>query len=385
MPLPTPPLFPSGRSRRISFSTGLLFLGVVLSSCRSAGADTPAQPAAARAPFIIGADLSAVQASEDRGMHYSDHGVQQDILAIMKAHGFNYVRLRVFVEPANPGGYSRQGYCDLPHTLTMAKRVKSAGLGLLIDFHYSDTWADPGKQTKPLAWRALTLPELVQKVHDYTKDAVAQLKAAGATPDMVQIGNEITPGMLLNRLPAGGRGGGAAQTVSTQPEGSTKEWDNLAALLKAGIAGTREVDPKILVMLHIDKGGNNAVSRTWIDNALKRGVSFDILGESCYSVAKWQGPASGWKANFTDLAQRYPQLSFVIAEYGYSDATSDYPRDIREANDVMLTLPGKKGLGTFIWEPTQNTNHQSMFDGQTGAALPVLSTYDEVSKQAATW
>ena len=368
----------SGQLGGFPLLSALLLAALLLPGCTSAGSTSQT------APFIIGADLSAVQASEDRGVHYSDHGAPQDIFSIMKAHGFNYVRLRVFVEPTNPGGYNRQGYCDLPHTITMAKRVKAAGLGLLIDFHYSDTWADPGKQTKPLAWRALAFPELVQKVHDYTKDAVAQLKAAGATPDMVQIGNEITPGMLLNRLPAGGRGGGAAQNVSTQPEGSTKDWDNLAALLKAGIAGAREVDAKILIMLHIDKGGNNAVSRTWIDNALSRGVSFDILGESCYSVAKWQGPASGWKANFTDLAQRFPQLKFVIAEYGYHDATTDYAHDIREANDVMLTLPGKKGVGTFIWEPTQNSNGQSMFD-RTGAALPVLATYDEVKKQAAAW
>src|ERR1017187_10407776 len=137
-----------------------------------------------RPRFMVGADISSVQAAEARGAKYSDTGVQKDILQILKDHGFNYIRLRVFVQPTNQGGYSRQGYCDLPHTIAMAKRVKAAGMGLLIDFHYSDTWADPGKQTKPLAWREMPLQRLTNTVHDYTKDAVAQLKSAGAEPDM---------------------------------------------------------------------------------------------------------------------------------------------------------------------------------------------------------
>ena len=145
--------------------------------------------------------------------------------------------------------------------------------------------------------------QLIKTVHDYTKDVITQLKTAGGEPDMVQIGNEITPGMLLNAMP-GGRGGGGARTVSTQLEGSTGNWDLLASLLKAGIAGTKEADPRILIVLHIDKGGDNAASRSWVDAALAHGVSFDILGESCYT--RYQGPPAGWKANFDDLAASYP-------------------------------------------------------------------------------
>ncbi|MGA2231677.1 MAG: glycosyl hydrolase 53 family protein [Tepidisphaeraceae bacterium] len=287
-------------------------------------------------PFIIGADISSVQQSEDRGVKYSDGGVTKDIFAILKDHGFNYIRLRVFVDPTVPTPrdrpYSPQGYCDLPHTILMAKRAKAAGMGLLIDFHYSDSWADPSKQFTPSAWANLSFDDLVKKTHDWTFDAVSQLKAAGAEPDMVQVGNEITPGMMVDH------------------GGSTRDWDQLSQLLKAGLAGVEDVDPKIITMLHIDLGGNNRRTVQWVNNALSRGVRFDVLGESCYT--QWQGQPETWKANFEDLEKRYPNLYFVCAEI--ADA-------VRPANDIMHDLPDHRGLGTFIWEPTQNGNRQGLF------------------------
>jgi len=336
-------------------------------SANPAGSSEAGKTVPYRPSFIVGADISAVPAAEARGIKFSDNGVAKDILQILKDHGFNYIRLRIFVQPTNQGGYSRQGYCGLAQTTAMARRVKEAGLGLLLDFHYSDTWADPGKQTKPLAWRDLTLDQLIQTVHDYTKEVITQLKTAGGEPDMVQIGNEISPGMLLNAQP--GRRGGAAQTVSTQPEGSARNWDILSALLKAGIAGVKEVDPRILIVLHIDKGGDNAASRRWVDAALAHGVSFDILGESCYT--RWQGPPDKWKTNFNDLAARYPKLSFLIAELAY---------EVAESNEIMHSLPDHRGLGTFVWEPTQSGNRQQLFD-DTGAVIPEkMAQYDKVVK-----
>jgi arabinogalactan endo-1,4-beta-galactosidase len=338
------------------------------SSANPAGTSDAPKTVPYRPNFIVGADISAVPASEARGIKFSDNGVQKDILQILKDHGFNYIRLRVFVQPTNQGGYSRQGYCGLAQTTAMARRVKEAGLGLLLDFHYSDTWADPGKQTKPLAWRELPLDQLIQTVHDYTKDVITQLKSAAGEPDMVQIGNEISPGMLLNALP-GRRGGGGPQTVSTQPEGSARNWDILSSLLKAGISGVKEVDPGILIVLHIDKGGDNATSRRWVDAALAHGVSFDILGESCYT--RWQGPPDQWKSNFDDLAASYPKLSFLIAELAF---------EITESNQIMHSLPDHRGLGTFVWEPTQSGNRQQLFDN-TGAVIPEkMVLYDKVVK-----
>jgi arabinogalactan endo-1,4-beta-galactosidase len=306
--------------------------------------------------YIIGADISWVQSAEDRGIKYSDNGVQKDILEILKDHGFNYIRLRTFVDPTKSTPkdrpYSPQGYCDLPHTITMSKRVKAAGMGLSIDFHYSDSWADPSKQYTPSAWKDLSFNDLVKKTHDYTKDAIEQLKAADAKPDMVQIGNEITPGMMTDR------------------GGSTENWVQLGALIKAGISGVREVDPNILVVLHIDKGGDNEATRRWVDAALTQGIEFDVLAQSCYT--RWQGQPSEWKANFDDLVIRYPKLSFLIAELA---------AEVLETNEIMLNLSGNKGLGTMIWEPTANNNQQALFDYQGRTITARMALYDQAVKE----
>jgi arabinogalactan endo-1,4-beta-galactosidase len=171
-------------------------------------------------------------------------------------------------------------------------------------------------------------------------------------PDMVQIGNEITPGLMTDR------------------GGSVQNWSQLGALLKAGIAAVKEVDPKILVALHIDKGGDNAATRRWVDAALAQGVEFDVLAESCYS--RWQGQPSAWKANFEDLVARYPQLSFLIAELA---------TEVREANQIMYNLPEGKGLGTFIWEPTANNNQQSLFDNRGNVIPAKMAPYDEFAEK----
>ena len=308
------------------------------------------------ADYIIGADISWVQQREDRGATFSDQGVEKDILQILKNHGFNYIRLRVFNDPtkATPRDrpYSPQGYCDLPHTIAMAKRVKAAGMKLLIDFHYSDSWADPDKQFTPSAWAELSFADLVKQMHDWTKASVEQMKDAGATPDMVQIGNEITPGLMTDR------------------GGSVRNWEQLGRLLKAGLMAVKEVDPRIQTMLHIDRGGDNPTSVQWLENAFAQGVAFDVFGESCYT--RWQGPPAGWKSNFEELAKRYPKLKFVMAEV---DADAD------QANDIMLGLPNGQGLGTFIWEPTANNAGQALFDNR-GAVIPdKMAAYDEVIRK----
>ena len=306
-------------------------------------------------PFILGADVSWIPEEEARGVTYYDGSVKKDVFQILKEHGFNDIRLRLFNNPkASSGGsaattgavysgYSTEGFCDLAHTKAMALRIKAAGMRFTLDFHYSDNWADPGKQYKPHAWANATFGQLTDSVRAFTAYVISELRKQGTTPHMVQVGNEITAGMIW-------------------PDGRSSNWANLAALLKAGIAGVKGVDSTIKIILHIDKGGDNAATRSWVDKAAANGVVFDILGESCYT--KWQGQPSGWESNFADLVKRYPKLSFIIAEYSWEK---------RAANDVMVGLPDRRGLGTFIWEPLQ---YEEAFFTQSGNKWTTNSLID---------
>jgi arabinogalactan endo-1,4-beta-galactosidase len=302
--------------------------------------------------FILGADISWVQQQEDEGVCFTDHGNLEDLLAILKGHGFNWIRLRVFCNPKAEKGYSKAGYCDLDHTLAMAKRIKAAGMRFLLDFHYSDTWADPGHQFKPAAWANLHGADLERAVHDHTRDVVAALKHQSTPPDMVQIGNEISNGFLW-------------------PDGNvwkSGKWDVFCGLLKAGIAGAREAYPSVKIMLHLAWGGQNAQSKSFLDKALAQGVEFDIIGQSYYP--KWHGTLDDLRANLMDLAARYKQ-NIIVVEYSVPN--------VRQINDIVHGLPGGKGLGTFIWEPTK-WEGPALFDGN-GSTKPEINVYPELAKE----
>ncbi len=300
-------------------------------------AETPSEPTddngQSSVSYMLGADISFVQEEEDKGVVFTDDGVQKDFLQLMKDHGFNFVRLRLFHDPGAPGGYQTEfvnraePYCDTAHTIEMAQRVAAAGMGLLLDFHYSDSWADPDDQRKPAAWEEYAFSELTSAVYEYTRDTLLEFEAAGALPQMVQVGNEITPGML-------------------RPDGASYDpnnWDQLAELLTAGLTAVKDVDGDIQTMLHIDRGGDNETTVWWVGEAVTRGVEFDVLGQSAYSA--YHGGPADWEANFVDMAERYPDLKFVVAEYN---------GDKRALNDIMRALPDGRGLGTFFWEPTAN-------------------------------
>jgi len=270
---------------------------------------------------ILGADISFLPQLESRGMKFSDKGVTGDAIEIMKAHGFNYIRLRIFNEPANPKGYApKQGFCDLEHTKQMAKRIKAAGMKFLLDFHYSDYWADPQQQNKPAAWVGEDFTALKKSLYDYTVNVMQQLKEQGTTPDMVQIGNEINHGMVW-------------------PEGGINNLDSLAQLIYAGFKGVRAVSSNTTVMLHIALGGQNAEARFFLDNMRKRNVPFDVIGLSYYP--KWHGTLADLRNNMADLAKRYPQ-QVMVAEYSQLK---------REVNDIAFNVPNGKAVGSFIWEP----------------------------------
>jgi len=297
---------------------------------------------------MLGADISFLPELEAKGIHFSDKGKEKDAIEILKDHGFNYVRLRIFNDPGNDSGYSPgKGFCDLQHTLQMAKRIKNAGLKFLLDFHYSDTWADPGKQYKPAAWKSLDFTQLAKALHDYTKDVMQALQKQNTLPDMVQIGNEINHGMVW-------------------PDARINNPGNLSELLKAGISAVKKVAPSAIIMLHIALGGQHDESVFFIDNMLARGVVFDVIGLSYYP--KWHGSLDDLKNNVTLLAKSYQQ-DIIIAEYSQLK---------KEVNNIAFNIPGDKGKGTCIWEPL--STWESIFDNE-GKSKELINVYDEIRKE----
>lgn len=303
---------------------------------------------AKRIDKMLGADISFLPELESKGLKFYDKGLEKDAIEILKDHGFNYIRLRIFNNPSAYSGYSpKKGFCDLAHTIAMAKRVKAAGMKFLLDFHYSDYWADPGKQYKPSAWKAFTFTDLTRAVHDYTASVLRALKTEGVLPDMVQVGNEINHGMIW-------------------PEGHIKNLDSLTQLVKAGIIAVREVSPASAIMLHAALGGQNAESVFFIENMLKRGVEFDVLGMSYYP--KWHGTLDDLQNN----------LSFIANKYSFDILVVEYSEKKREVNEIAFNLPGNKGKGTAIWEPLSWGEKIVDDNGKTNNFILI---YDEISKK----
>ena len=262
--------------------------------------------------FILGADITWTQQDVAGGATYVDNGTKKPILQLLKDHGINFIRMRTFVDPTQPapnpaggtfGPYSTgQASATSPTPWRYGAQIKAAGMGFLLDFHYSDNWADPGKQDQAL--------RVGERQHRGRRHAPPRLHARvdpgarrgrGAKPDMVQIGNEITPGML---------------TSPGTAFGPISNWTQLAQLLNAGIAAVHQVDPTIKIMIHLDRGGDLTSSVNFIRNAMEcesaREV-FDVFGESCY-VAFQGGPATCGPI-LKSLATMFPTLKFAIAEY----------------------------------------------------------------------
>ncbi|MBS1743250.1 MAG: glycosyl hydrolase 53 family protein [Bacteroidetes bacterium] len=298
---------------------------------------------------MIGADISFLPELENKGMKFYDNdGTPGDPITILKKHGLNYIRLRIFNDPASDSGYSpRLGFCDLEHTKQMARRIKAAGMKLLLDFHYSDNWADPQKQWMPAAWRNKTLPELKLAVYNYTQLVMRALKEQGTTPDMVQAGNEINHGMIW-------------------PTGSINNLDSLAQLMYAGIQAVKSVSPSTAIMIHIALGGQNDESRFFLDNMISRGIDFDVIGLSYYP--RWHNTLADLEYNLNDLATRYNK-DVIVVEYSHKK---------KEIADIAFAVTDNKGKGTCIWEPLNTW--ESFFD-KDGKANALLLLYDEMAKK----
>jgi len=296
-------------------------------------------------PKIIGADISFLPQLEAQGMVFSDNGEPGDPLAIMNKHGFNWIRLRIFNNPENEKGYAPgEGWCDLGNTLKMAKRIKAQGMKFLLDFHYSDYWADPGKQYKPQSWEGLEFPELCEALRKYTERVVAALDEQGTLPDMIQIGNEINHGMVW-------------------PDGHVWHPSQLARLIQAGIDGVHAVDSTVQIMLHMALGGQHDETVMWFDQMLARGIEFDVLGLSFYP--RWHGELTDLKHNISKLIKRYP-YQINIVEYSH----------LKEAvNDIAFKEYPDRVTGTFIWEPLSTWERIFDEDGGSNGFMDVYEQY----------
>lgn len=297
---------------------------------------------------MIGADISWLPELEDIGTKFYENGQEVGGLKLLKSHGFNYIRLRLFVNPENEKGYSPQkGYCNLEQTLAMAKRIKQENMKFLLDFHYSDYWADPQQQYKPKAWQNLSFEQLKDTVESYTKKTLEIFNDSHLMPDMVQIGNEINHGILW-------------------PDGHISQLDKLAELLKAGVNGAQAVDADLPIMMHIALGGQNKEARFWLNNMIARDVTFDIIGISYYP--RWHGTLSDLKYNLNDLTQRYHKPINVV-EY------SNYKKTV---HDICFNLPNNMGKGACIWEPL---NWHTNLVKNGGQITDVINVYNELNNK----
>ena len=327
-------------------------------------------PLARAQGFIAGADVSFMRQMESGGVAFKDVGVAEPGLRILKDHGYNWVRLRVMVDPISLPN-------TVAYTIASAKDAKALGFKVLLDFHYSDDWADPQHQTMPQAWVSLSHAELEKAVFEYTRDTIAAFRKQGAMPDMVQIGNEITAGMMWpdGRLPA--------------------NWQNFADLLLAGIHGVdkgRGRAKRPAIMIHIDKGGNQATTKWFLDNLEKYHVPYDVLGQSYYPW--WQGSLDELKGNLAFVAQTYHK-DVVVVETAYDwrsgenfkgkappfPETPDGQRDFLAALDKLVReAPGGKVRGIFWWEPMAGGSiaKRALFDDEHNA-LPAIHVFDSAA------
>ncbi|MBB3188038.1 glycoside hydrolase family 53 protein [Microbacter margulisiae] len=286
-----------------------------------------------KAQFVRGADIGWLQQMEATGYKFYDSdGIQKNCLQILKNHGINTVRLRVWVNPSND---PRSGHCSTADVVEMALRAKKMGMQILIDFHYSDSWADPQKQNKPAAWTHDPFPKLVQDVFHFTYHVLDTLKSVGIVPQWVQVGNEITNGMLW-------------------PDGSTNNWPQLAQLLNAGYKATKKADPGTQVIIHLDQGNNNKRFRTFFDNAKKYNVHYDIIGASYYPF--WLGTdytatINDLGNNLDDMVKRYGKDVMVVEVGGQADHVQNTYNMLKAVIKKVKEVPDHKGLGVIYWEP----------------------------------
>lgn len=323
----------------------LLFFATALFSChkpKTGGDPAPPDPVppVTTTDFVKGADIGWLTQMEGAGIKfYNNSGVQQDCIQILKDLGMNAIRLRVWVNPS--GGWN--GTADV---VTKAVRAKNLGMKVMIDFHYSDSWADPGQQTKPAAWASQNFTTLKQSLASHTTQVLNSLKNSGVTPTWVQIGNETNDGMLW-------------------PDGkASTNMGNFAQLINAGYNAVKSVDTSIKVIVHISNGNDNSLFR-WIFDGLKsNGAQWDIIGMSLYpEVNTWSTLNAQCLTNMNDMVSRYNK-DVMIVEVGMTwDQPAACKSFIADLITKVKSVPNNHGLGVLYWEPECYNNWQGYSKG----------------------
>lgn len=339
----------------------------------------------------VGGDISALTYNETFNPTWLDaDGKTTTSWQVFKDAELNAMRVRLFVEPSKYAGDKDAWACqDLDYVKVLGKQIKDNGFKLMLDFHYSDSWADPAKQWTPTDWASLSDAELYTKIYDYTKEVLTEMKAAGAEPDFIQTGNEISYGMLW----------GAYGTSSPKKCYSTSDsnWERFATLLKQAGKACREVCPSAKIILHTERAAQTSVLTNFYDHMASASVDYDIIGLSYYPV--WHGYISTLETALTTLERKYTDKDIMIVEvgYGYSwnvssptyDYTETYP--ITEAGQQAFTKDlitmlntHEKVTGLFWWWMDYNAYPWSttqlsgwwyapLINSNTGKALAAMS------------
>ena len=304
--------------------------------------------------FVKGMDVSMIKELEGYGAAYYLDGRKGDLFEILSRCGVNMIRLRIWQDPYDENGNPYGGGMnDLQTTMELAARAVRNGMSYLLDFHYSDCWADPAKQVKPKAWRGLCGEKLETAVYLHTVNTLKAMKNEGFVPAMVQVGNEITNGLLW-------------------PDGHIDHREEMAALLQAGMKGVREVCPDTMIMLHLDFGTDNSMYRNWFDKIQPFRLDFDVIGMSYYP--HWNGSLQLLLDNMNDVSKRYDK-DIIIAEtsIGYTtdslgcsgvvfseeqEKATGYPATmagqeafLKDLYQAVRSVYGGRGIGVFYWEP----------------------------------
>lgn len=341
----------------------------------------------------VGGDISLLPDYEAAGVQYRDRfgKIIPDLLPWLKEQGMNAMRVRLFVNPEAYTGSDKDPNAkqSLDYITPLCKRIKDTGLDLMLDFHYSDTWADPAKQWTPKAWENLSDEQLYEKIYEYTKASLQHLVDAGATPDFIQTGNEISYGMLWGK--------------NTEPESSLKKtfmgnnanWDRFGKLLRQAIKACHEVCPDAKIVIHTERVAQHAVLSYFYDKMNQLDVDYDIIGLSYYPY--FHGNLDVLKKALSELEKKFSGKEIMIVETGYPykwevpgtthDVSKDYP--YTEAGqdkfvaDLVKTLHEYKDVdGLFWWwleynaygAGLSNWYNAPLFDSTTGKATKALTT-----------